>query len=142
MLRSSQLAAMVTDARRRTLELQADLTDEQLRVPLLGIVNPPIWEIGHVGWFQERWALRHLRGVRPVRDDADALYDSAAVAHDTRWGLPLPTRQGTLQYLQDVLDRVLQRLPPDEVSDKEAYFHWLAVMHRSEERRVGKECRL
>ncbi len=120
---------MLTDARRRTLELQADLTDEQMKVPLLGIINPPIWEVGHVGWFQEKWALRHLRGLSSLRADADALYDSAAVAHDTRWDLLLPPRHGTLQYLQDILDRVIEKLPPDDVTEKEAYFHWLAVMH-------------
>ena len=32
---------------------------EQLLGPRLAIVNPPLWEIGHLGWFQERWCLRY-----------------------------------------------------------------------------------
>src|ERR1044071_3315537 len=28
-------------------------------------VELPIWEMGHVGWFQEYWILRHLTGAAP-----------------------------------------------------------------------------
>ena len=127
-LRRSEVAAILQGARRRTLELVEDLTDDQLRVPLLPIINPILWEIGHVAWFQEKWALRHLRGEPPVLAHGDSLYDSAAVAHDTRWDLKLPSRAETLAYMQEVLDRVLARLP-DELTEREAYFHWLPCMH-------------
>ncbi len=127
-VRGAEVAAMLQDARQRTLALMEDLTDAQLRVPLLPIINPILWEIGHVAWFQEKWALRHLRGASPVLAHGDALYDSAAVAHDTRWDLKLPSRAETLAYMQEVLDRVLERLPK-ELTEREAYFHWLPVMH-------------
>ena len=120
---------MLTDARRRTLELQADLSDEQMRVPQLPIINPIVWELGHVAWFQEKWVLRHLRGEPPVRPDADVLWDSAAIAHDDRWQLPLPTRAATLVHLKETFDRAIDRLPGGEVPDEVAYFYWLAVMH-------------
>jgi iron(II)-dependent oxidoreductase len=66
----------VSDARRRTLELYADLTPAQRLGPRLAIVNPPQWELGHVGWFQERWVLRTARGLPPIAIGDDALYDS------------------------------------------------------------------
>ncbi|PYT14259.1 MAG: ergothioneine biosynthesis protein EgtB [Acidobacteria bacterium] len=128
-LTSAKLAEMLVDSRQRSLALLEDLTDEQLNVPLLSIVNPPIWEIGHVAWFQEKWVLRHLRGRPPVLDQADALWDSSAVSHDTRWNLPLPSRAGMLRYAQEVLDRVLEKLNAAEVTGEDAYFHWLAAMH-------------
>jgi iron(II)-dependent oxidoreductase len=128
-MQASELISMLTDARRRTLELQADLSDEQMRVPQLPIINPIVWELGHVAWFQEKWVLRHLRGEPPVRPDADALWDSAAVAHDDRWQLPLPARAQTLAHLQETLDRAIARLPVGDVPDEAAYFYWLAVMH-------------
>ena len=127
--RPAEVAAVLEDARRRSLELIADLTDEQLRAPLLSIINPPLWELGHVAWFQEKWALRHLRDEPLLLEHGDALYDSAAVAHDTRWDLRLPSRRETLDYCRRVLDRVRERLPAGELSEKEAYFHWLVVMH-------------
>ncbi len=129
-IRPADLAAMLEDARARTLALVEDLDDGQLMGPRLAIVNPLLWEIGHVAWFQEKWALRHLRGAEPLRADADALYDSSAVAHDTRWDLPLPSRTDTLAYMRDVLASILDRLAGRaELSREEAYFHYLALFH-------------
>ena len=59
----AQLIAWVSEARQRTLQLVADLDDDQLLGPRLEIVNPLLWEIGHVAWFQEKWVLR--RGGEP-----------------------------------------------------------------------------
>jgi iron(II)-dependent oxidoreductase len=126
---ATDLSGMLADARRRTLELVSDLSSEQMRVPELDIVNPPVWELGHVAWFQERWALRHLRGEAPLRADGDSFWDSSAVPHHDRWILPLPSRAETLAYMQEVLDRVMERLAADEADEQTAYFHWLAVMH-------------
>src|ERR1044071_3357 len=86
----SELIRALREARERTLDLISDLSDEQLMGPRLRIVNPLRWEIGHVGWFQEFWILRHLGGLPPILGLGDSLYDSAKVAHDTRWNLPLP----------------------------------------------------
>jgi iron(II)-dependent oxidoreductase len=124
-----ELRSMLLDARQRTLDLVADLTDEQLIVSEIDIINPPIWEIGHVAWFQDQWVLRHLRGRGPIHLRADEFWDSAAVSHHTRWELPLPSRTATLLYMQEVLEAVLERLSADTVSEDEAYFHWLAIMH-------------
>ena len=120
---------MVADARQRTLELVSDLDDKQLAVPELDIINPPVWEMGHVAWFHEKWTLRHLRGEESMHPCADQFWDSAAVSHHSRWELPLPPRADTLRYMQDVMDAALERLPEGEISDREAYFYWLGVMH-------------
>ena len=101
---------MVCDARDKTIRLIGDLSDEQLMGPHLRIVNPLMWEIGHVAWFQEKWVLRHLFHESPGRPDVDQMYDSAAVAHDTRWQLPLPSRAETLRYIMHVRDRVVERI--------------------------------
>ncbi|MBY0524527.1 MAG: ergothioneine biosynthesis protein EgtB [Gemmataceae bacterium] len=122
------LSTWVRDARQRTLALMADLSDEQLLGPRLAIVNPMLWEVGHLAWFQEHWVLRHVAGQAPLRADADALYDSSAVPHATRWDLSLPSRADTLTYMQQVHDRILQRLQR-EPSAAELYFVMLSVFH-------------
>jgi iron(II)-dependent oxidoreductase len=122
------LARLLIDARQHTLALIGDLTDEQLKGPCLPIVNPLLWEIGHVAWFHERWLLRHLRGEEPVRADGDRLWDSANVPHEARWDLPLPSRAATLHYMQEVLDRSLERLSV-RPSAEEAYYYQLALFH-------------
>ena len=123
------LAEAVSEARRRSLELISDLSDEQLIGPRLAIVNPLQWEIGHVAWFQERWILRHAAGQNPQRADGDVLYDSAKIPHDTRWDLVLPSRTETLDYVTSVGDRVLALLSQARISDEMEYFIRLAVFH-------------
>jgi iron(II)-dependent oxidoreductase len=117
----------VRAARGRTFALVADLSDEQLLGPRLPIVNPLLWEIGHIAWFQEKWVLRHAGKHLPIRGDADALYDSAAVPHDVRWELPLPSRAETLHYLREVRDRVLEQI--EKPTDDLRYFVQLSVFH-------------
>jgi gamma-glutamyl hercynylcysteine S-oxide synthase len=117
------LVEALVDARRRLHELVLDVDDWM--GPKLPIVNPILWEIGHVAWFQEHWMLRHARGRAPLRADGDALYDSAKVAHDTRWDLPLPDRTATLAYMAEILERSV-----DAIADGEhAYFAELAIFH-------------
>jgi len=121
------------EARARTLDLVSDLDDEQLIGPRLGIVNPLRWEIGHVAYFQEFWCLRHFRGEQPILDEADQLYDSARIPHDTRWDLPLPSREDTLDFMQRVLDRVIESnlSSTDKQIDgyDQRYFLQLALFH-------------
>ena len=49
------LAERLRAVRDRTLLLASDLTGEQLLGPQLAIVNPPLWEIGHIAWFHEHF---------------------------------------------------------------------------------------
>jgi gamma-glutamyl hercynylcysteine S-oxide synthase len=127
-MQAEQLIDWLDDARRRTLALVADLDDAQLIGPMLPIVNPGLWEIGHVAWFHEKWVERGVRGRPPLRADGDALYDSAAVAHDARWSLPLPARADTLAYLEETHARTSAWLG-DRIDDDARYFTMLAVFH-------------
>src|SRR2546422_8477880 len=102
-----RLTEVLSEARERTLALVADLDDEQMIGPRLNIVNPLRWEIGHVAWFQEYWILRQMHGRAPILAGGDGLYDSARVAHETRWDLPLPSKTETLKYMQAVLGQVV-----------------------------------
>ena len=123
------LAEWVVDARQKTFDLVADLTDEQMMGPELSTVNPPLWEIGHHAWFQSRWVLREACGEKPPREDEDALYDSIAIAHDTRWDLLLPSRDETLGYLCEVRDRVLDALSTPNVADDVLYHTLYSTLH-------------
>jgi ergothioneine biosynthesis protein EgtB len=110
-----------------------------LRVPERGELNPPLWELGHIGWFEEFWCARNperARGLAASPDTprppsllggADAFYNSSQVAHATRWHLPLPDAQATLDYLAAVREQtlaLLERMPEDEL-----YFVQLAILH-------------
>jgi gamma-glutamyl hercynylcysteine S-oxide synthase len=123
---ADQLTPWVEDARERTLAIAEGLLPGELLGPRLSIVNPPLWELGHVGWFQELWVLRRAAGRAPLRADGDGLYDSAAIPHDTRWDLPLPSLEETLDYLTAVRDAVRELLVRDA---GDGYFVRLSIFH-------------
>ena len=55
---TAYILAILNSARQRTLELLEGLSNQQLVGPKLPIVNPMVWEIGHVAWFYEFFILR------------------------------------------------------------------------------------
>lgn len=126
---ATQLAEWVYDARERTFDLVADLNDEQLIGPYLPIVNPLLWEIGHVAWFQEKWVLRHACKRKPIRNGADTVWDSMAIAHDTRWALSIPSREETFAYMREVRDAVIETLEKGRLSPELIYLVRYAVFH-------------
>ncbi len=126
---TNTLRDMLRDARTRTLSLVVDLEFEQLFGPRLDIVNPLLWEIGHLAWFHEYFALRPLERRHPLLPNADTLYNSALVPHDTRWTLPLPSLEGTLDYMRSVHEAMLARLEGDTASEEESFLYQLVALH-------------
>jgi len=128
-LSNSALVRMVQDTRERTLALVADLDEAQFEVPLLALVNPFRWELGHVTFFYEAFLLQMLGQTEPLLVGAEDLYDSFKIDHDDRWSLPLPSRQHTLEYMQRALDAVVERLQGHAPSALETYLYLLSVLH-------------
>ena len=134
------LADALRDARNYTISLlddwaawPADAPPDPRSVPCLDIINPPLWELGHVAWFAEYWCRRY-RGeaaapLPSVLPDADRWYDSRHVPHDSRWLLDLPGWDATRRYLQDTLAAALDALPTLPDTDAALYFHRLALFH-------------
>jgi len=137
------LAEALQASRRDTLARFAAIERAlpHLRVPPRETLNPPLWELGHIGWFQEFWIARNpQRAVgaradpaaprsRGVRDTADALYDSSTVPHATRWSLPLPDADATRADLARQLDTTLALLGDSDDADEALYFFRLALLH-------------
>jgi len=141
-----RLSAALADTRARTLRTfgfyERALRRTALRIPYSAEVNPPLWELGHVGWFQEYWIGRNpqrMRGVAadpearrgaPALPNGDELYDSSRIEHASRWRLPLPDAAETRAYLARTLEQTLQILArPEGEAEGLLYFAWLALMH-------------
>ena len=150
------LGELLGASRSRTLAL-IDCFDAALgadiRVPLHPHYNPPIWELGHVGWFQNHWIRRNEQRANGTRYDpalamvqraaiahdaqadadadavADALYDSSHVCHTSRWDLPLPSLAQTRQQLNAGLQRTLELLAQGPHDSDALYFYRLALFH-------------
>jgi len=128
---ANQLVDRLTQARGRLRALIACLPQDGWLGPRAAHLNPPLWEYGHIVWFQERWCLRE----RPdgtcgdsLLDGADALYDSSAVPHDVRWDLPLLQPAAVDDYAEKVAVAVAARLGSGLDNDL-AYFAELCLYH-------------
>lgn len=146
---ASWLALALQSGRRKTLALLdawVKALGPGLAVPYGSDFNPPLWELGHVAWFQEYWIARNRQrplGVaadpqHPRADsrlaDADTFYDSSQVAHTVRWELPLPGLEETLAYAERTLDDTLCALAADAAAGRaitadELYFYRLVLFH-------------
>jgi iron(II)-dependent oxidoreductase len=130
---AAALAQALVDARDYTQRAYRHLTPAQQLFPQLPVVNPPRWELGHIGWFQEFWCRRHAaddpRGERTVSRiaAADSWWDSARIPHASRWSLPLPAWAEIDRFLAATLDDTLALLADSRDGDR--YFFELALLH-------------
>jgi iron(II)-dependent oxidoreductase len=117
------------DARGVELQLLDGLSPSQMLGERQHFVEPPIWEMGHVGWFQEYWILRRHDGAPSLLPGSDGIYDSFNVSYTRRWDHQYPSRQVTLDYITAVLHRSVARLESGAGGAGEAYFYTLATQH-------------
>jgi EgtB-related family protein len=137
------LAAALQHTRARTLALieawcQA-LPD--LRVPQRPTLNLPLWEWGHVGWFQTWWVGRNRQRALGLQADpdhqrappacagADELYNSSTVEHGTRWSLPLAGVADVHAELARGLDETLNALEQAGRQGEDLYWWQLVLVH-------------
>lgn len=150
------LALALVDARERTLRQFAAFEaalGPSLVVPCTPELNPPLWELGHIGWFADWWIARNPQLGRGVQadprvprsaarqslrsTDADALYDSSTVAHDRRWQLDLPDAATTRADLAAGLQHTLRLLFEAPDDDTGLYFFRLALFHEDMHAEAG-----
>jgi len=134
------LAQALQDARDYTLGMFESLAaagyDLPRRVPQLAILNPPLWELGHIAWFAEWFVLREAKSSTPGTAQRGSLltmgddwFDSNTVAHGMRWRLDMPSAGALKTYCHEVLDRVLDKLSRAEPDDVSLYPYRLALAH-------------
>ena len=104
-----QVAAELEAARSRSLLILEPVSDEELRRQHSPLMAPLVWDLAHVGNYEDLWLLRAVgeAGVRPSVDD---LYDAFRHPRATRPGLPLLGPAEARSYVADVRARALDRL--------------------------------
>lgn len=149
---AAALAQAMAALRERTLALFAAVRNalgERCEVPYLEVINPPRWELGHVGWFEEFWLSRNSERGRgaaarleapraaSLLPHADALFNSSLVPHTRRWHLDLPDADRTLAYVARVRERSLALLADARDDDASLYFFRLALAHEAMHHEAG-----
>ena len=124
------LTELLEDAHSRTLELLDGLDDEKLIGPRLPMVNPLLWEIGHVAWFSEQFVLRKLHNFEAIRPELDQIYDSIAIEHSTRWDLPLLNLVDCIAYIEEVKNKLCDRLTGVNATEADSFIYQFATFHQ------------
>ena len=149
------LSLALIDARNQTLRWATALAAaregrvlalaEDLSPALAAELDPPLWTLGHIAWFQEYWIGRNVQRGRgesadpaavrlaSILPDADRWYDPALVDRRGRRALAgggLPDLQATRDFLVESLETTLELLAGVAAEDDPSlYFHRLALFH-------------
>src|SRR5574339_439051 len=99
---SRVIAAELERARRRTEELLAPLSDDELQRQVSPLMSPLVWDQAHIGHFEELWLLREIGGAEPSHAEHDEVYDAFAHARSERGELPLLSPSAASAFVSDV----------------------------------------
>jgi gamma-glutamyl hercynylcysteine S-oxide synthase len=141
------LSLALMDARNHTLHLMSEFERlvpdlrfaKDLSVPRVGEVLPPLWMLGHVGWFQEYWVSRNMQRhlgmqcpaqpslLASIDPQADACFDPRQTSRAERWTQLYPSLPAIKSYLLETLETTLELLEKAPATDEGLYFFRLAL---------------
>ena len=124
----SELALALEHARQRTEALLEPLSDEQLTRQLSPLQSPLVWDLAHIGHFEELWLLRRAGGRNAESLAYDELYDASAHARGARGRLPILPPDAARAYVGEIREAVLGLLPELSLDDGDPLLeHWFVV---------------
>jgi gamma-glutamyl hercynylcysteine S-oxide synthase len=96
-------------ARARTRAVLAPLDDDALRRQHSPLMSPLIWDLAHIGNYEDQWLVRALGGVG-VGVEHDDIYDAFRHPRRDRPALPMLGPDAAARYLDAVRERALDLL--------------------------------
>jgi ergothioneine biosynthesis protein EgtB len=134
------LSLALIDARNHTLRWLTAFEPHLASLEHSADVDPPLWLVGHAGWFQEYWVSRNVQRQRGEAADAtrlrlasiepraDDCFDPSCHDRVQRWRLQLPDAAALRQFLAETLEATLDLLAGAEDSDAGLYVYRLALL--------------
>jgi iron(II)-dependent oxidoreductase len=97
--------------RARSLGLTTDVLDvDELLAQHSRLMSPLVWDLAHVGNYEELWLLRAAAGVAPMRPELDDIYDAFEHPRLERPTLPLLPPAEAQAHIGTVRTKVLDAL--------------------------------
>jgi iron(II)-dependent oxidoreductase len=132
----ASLAAALAEARRRTLDLLDPVSEEDLVAQHSTIMSPLVWDLAHIGFFEELWLVRRVGGGAPILD-RDDVYDAFQHDRSERPELPLLQPAEALAYVAEVRERALAildrtELDPDDELLRDGFVYALVAQHEQQ----------
>jgi gamma-glutamyl hercynylcysteine S-oxide synthase len=94
-------------ARQRSLELLEPLNNDQLLRQHSPLMSPLVWDLAHIGNYEEQWVVRAAGGMAAIDPSLDDLYDAFRHPRPDRPALPLLGPDAARAYIAEVRSRAL-----------------------------------
>ncbi|MDQ1628620.1 MAG: gamma-glutamyl hercynylcysteine S-oxide synthase [Actinomycetota bacterium] len=121
--------------RDRSHGLTVDVLDvDELLAQHSRLMSPLVWDLAHVGNYEELWLLRAAAGLEAMRPELDDIYDAFEHPRSERPTLPLLPPSQAMSYLGQVRSKVLDALdtmpldPANPLLDK-GFVYAMVVQH-------------
>ncbi|MFB9676530.1 ergothioneine biosynthesis protein EgtB [Streptosporangium vulgare] len=128
-----RIAAELTAARDRSTAY-TDAEDDLLVTQHSPLMSPLVWDLAHVGNYEELWVLRQVGGITPLRPEIDELYDAFKHPRADRPSLPILGPVEARRYIEGVRGRVLDVLDTVDLHDpdplrRQGFVFGLVIQH-------------
>ncbi|HKN38172.1 MAG TPA: DinB family protein, partial [Acidimicrobiia bacterium] len=97
-------------ARRRSLGLLDPLSDANLLAQHSPLMSPLVWDLAHVGHYEELWLLRAVARTAPLAPEHDDIYDAFRHPRRERSRLAIMGPTEARAHIATVRGRVLDIL--------------------------------
>jgi gamma-glutamyl hercynylcysteine S-oxide synthase len=108
--RKADIRRRLEDARARTEALLAPVSDADMARQHSPLMSPLVWDLGHIGNFEELWLVQQLAEIPPLDPAYDDMFNAFLHPRRTRTQLPLMDRAQTHAYLAQVRAQALANL--------------------------------
>ncbi len=83
------------------------------------LMSPLVWDLAHVGNYEELWLLREAAGIDPMRPEIDSLYDAFEHPRSERPSLPLLDPTEAQDYIGLVRRKVIDSLETVQLTSRQ-----------------------
>jgi iron(II)-dependent oxidoreductase len=130
------IAALLAEARERTLALIRPVGDELLNKVFSELLSPLAWDLGHIANFEELWLVQTIGGRPPLHGDLGQYYDAIENPRRERGELPILHDAELQAYMGEVRERTLEVLEGVEIGPdvedpllREGFVYEMLVAH-------------
>jgi iron(II)-dependent oxidoreductase len=130
------IAALLAEARERTLALIAPLGDELLNKTYSELLSPLAWDLGHIANFEELWLVQTIGGRDPLHGDLGRYYDAIENPRRERGALPILHDAELRAYMSEVRERTLEVLEEVDIGPdaddrllREGFVYEMLIVH-------------
>jgi gamma-glutamyl hercynylcysteine S-oxide synthase len=130
----SRVEAGLEGARARTLGLLAPIADADLVDQVSPLMSPLVWDLAHIGHYEELWLLRNVVGAAPTNELFDDVYDAFKHPRRDRPSLPILGPPEARAFVAGVRSRVLDALATidldgDDPLLRDGFVYGMVVQH-------------